>query len=945
MKPQGIAKKTVAGVVALALGASAVVAPQAHALPAEFVSPPGRVSNPEQGQCTVVLSINTTSVSPGRAFAQSQSGVTVGVGLDAGNTQFTPWITLDPEGERIFESAKANITVENEALQSAAHNYSVEMRSKGSYDAGPLDSGENAVLDITDLSSVKPDQFSLAQGQKQIAHGTLGVDPASTGAQTWAWKITSPTIRAHERSRVSPEAVVNVAPWPIESDDCLPLTPSEKTSQPIIADGKEYNTGITVSNGAASDYARLTGNVSIAGKKIEGAKVRVDASGKVFVTLPKGATGADDNKKAAKVDVELLAQPREATKDSAHESYNTAQVLRVVDGSGQVNQDSALFVGSVPVQKFAPAYNSPSTVKPGASVDVALKTQPGNVRGHAVGATYTVVNPPQGWTAQSAKDGTLKVTAPKGAKHGDGATFNVKVTYTDGSSDTITTVVKVQDDANNLHTPGYGETYGKVNTEVTLEQNNKDLPEGSTFTITPGQDLGDWAPSIDPNTGKITVTIPGSANPGDQKTILVDVEYPDGSVDKQVPAKVTVLNQPGYGEVTDKPGAKVELEHTGKVVDGSTFTITPEQDLGKWDPQVDPNTGKITVTIPDTAKDGDEKTILINVKDPKSGKTETVPGKVIVKDPKQPDTPSNPNPNNNTTIVIVVPKGPDATVEIDKDKTPEVPDGSTPPAVTPGNGQITINIPNGVQPGTKITIPVTITNPDGSKETKEITVEVPELPKNGGNNVVIVTPGGNGDVKVPEGWTYTKDGDNIIVHVPGGTKPGDYTVTVPGPNNTNIDVQVTVPNTDPNNGKGSSDAVNKCFENAITSPLFYLLPIGILGAVAGNLAAPYMTEVNNQLNSLARQFNSDVNFDFGLGNNGWDNSTNNYNQFGAIGEQFGAFMNDPNLRELGTIALGLLGTLATAGLLYDWCSHEPGEAVTSIGSAKKDAPESSRAQG
>lgn len=843
-----------AGVVALALGASAVVAPQAHALPAEFVSPPGRVSNPEQGQCTVVLSINTTSVSPGRAFAQSQSGVTVGVGLDAGNTQFTPWITLDPEGERIFESAKANITVENEALQSAAHNYSVEMRSKGSYDAGPLDSGENAVLDITDLSPVKPDQFSLAQGQKQIAHGTLGVDPASTGAQTWAWKITSPTIRAHERSRVSPEAVVNVAPWPIESDDCLPLTPSEKTSQPIIADGKEYNTGITVSNGAASDYARLTGNVSIAGKKIEGAKVRVDASGKVFVTLPKGATGADDNKKAAKVDVELLAQPREATKDSAHESYNTAQVLRVVDGSGQVNQDSALFVGSVPVQKFAPAYNSPSTVKPGASVDVALKTQPGNVRGHAVGATYTVVNPPQGWTAQPAKDGTLKVTAPKGAKHGDEATFNVKVTYTDGSSDTITTVVKAQDDANNLHTPGYGETYGKVNTEVTLEQNNKDLPEGSTFTITPGQDLGDWAP------------------------------------------------------------------------------------------KVDPNTGTITVTIPDTAKDGDEKTILINVKDPKSGKTETVPGKVIVKDPKQPDTPSNPNPNNNTTIVIVVPKGPDATVEIDKDKTPEVPDGSTAPAVTPGNGQITINIPNGVQPGTKITIPVTITNPDGSKETKEITVEVPELPKNDGNNVVIVTPGCNGDVKVPEGWTYTKDGDNITVHVPGGTKPGDYTVTVPGPNNTNVDVQVTVPNTDPNNGKGSSDAVNKCFENAITSPLFYLLPIGILGAVAGNLAAPYMTEVNNQLNSLARQFNSDVNFDFGLGNNGWDNSTNNYNQFGAIGEEFGAFMNDPNLRELGTIALGLLGALATAGLLYDWCSHEPGEAVTSIGSAKKDAPESSRAQ-
>ena len=945
MKPQGIAKKTVAGVVAFALGASVVLTPQANALPGQFTSPPGVTTNPQQGACTVALAINTTSVSPGRAFVQGQSGVTVGVGLDRDNKQFTPWVTLDPQGERIFNSATANITVANESQKPVTHSYNAKTLGKGQHQAGVLDNRETALFNVTDLAPTDAGQFSLAQGTKQVARAQLGVDAEASKAQTWAWQVSSPTVVAQERTRVSPEIVVDVAPGPMEAEDCAPLTPSDKKSQPIIADGAEYNTGITVANGSQSDYARLTGNVSIAGKKIEGAKVRVDASGKVFVTLPKGATGADDNKKAAKVDVELLAQPREATKDSAHESYNTAQVLRVVDGSGQVNQDSALFVGSVPVQKFAPAYNSPSTVKPGASVDVALKTQPGNVRGHAVGATYTVVNPPQGWTAQSAKDGTLKVTAPKGAKHGDEATFNVKVTYADGSSDTITTVVKVQDDANNLHTPGYGETYGKVNTEVTLEQNNKDLPEGSTFTITPGQDLGDWAPKVDPNTGTITVTIPGSANPGDQKTILVDVEYPDGSVDKQVPAKVTVLNQPGYGEVTDKPGAKVELEHTGKVVDGSTFTITPEQDLGEWDPQVDPNTGTITVTIPDTAKDGDEKTILINVKDPKSGKTETVPGKVIVKDPKQPDTPSNPNPNNNTTIVIVVPKGPDATVEIDKDKTPEVPDGSTPPAVTPGNGQITINIPNGVQPGTKITIPVTITNPDGSKETKEITVEVPELPKNGGNNVVIVTPGGNGDVKVPEGWTYTKDGDNITVHVPGGTKPGDYTVTVPGPNNTNVDVQVTVPNTDPNNGKGSSDAVNKCFENAITSPLFYLLPIGILGAVAGNLAAPYMTEVNNQLNSLARQFNSDVNFDFGLGNNGWDNSTNNYNQFGAIGEQFGAFMNDPNLRELGTIALGLLGALATAGLLYDWCSHEPGEAVTSIGSAKKEAPESSRAQG
>ena len=943
MKPQGIAKKTVSGVVAFALGASVVLTPQANALPAQFTSPPGVTTNPQQGACTVALAINTTSVSPGRAFVQGQSGVTVGVGLDRDNKQFTPWVTLDPQGERIFNSATANITVANESQKPVTHSYNVKTLGKGKHQAGVLDNGENASFNVTDLAPTDAGQFSLAQGINQVARAQLGVDAEASKAQTWAWQVSSPTVVAQERTRVSPEIVVDVAPWPMESEDCAPLTPSDKKSQPIIADGAEYNTGITVANGSQSDYARLTGNVSIAGNKVNGAKVRVDASGKVFVTLPKGATGAEDNNKPAKVDVELLAQPREATKKSKYESYNKAQVLRVVDNHGVVNEKSALFTGSVPVQKFAPAYNSPNMVRPGQSINVTLKTQPGNVRGKAVGATYAVTNAPNGWTAKPAKDGTLNVTAPKGAKHGDTATFTVKVTYADGSADTITTDVKVQDINANVYTPGYGEVYGKVNTEVSLEQNNKQLPKNTTFTITPNQDLGDWVPKVDGATGKITVTIPGSANPGDQKTILVDAKYPDNSVDSNVPGKVIVLNEPSYGEVTGKPGENVELNHTGKVVGGSTFTITPNQDLGDWAPKVDGTTGKITVTIPGSATDGDEKIISIDVKDPKSGKNDTVDAKVIVKDDqKQPEVPSTPAPKDNT-IVIVVPKGPDSKVEIGEN--PIIPDGSTPPVVTPGTGNITLTIPNDVKPGTKITIPVVITNPDGSKETREITVEVPDFPKASGNsnggNVLIVNPGGDdGGLKLPEGWTYTKEGDNIIINVPGGTKPGDYNITVPGPNNTNVDVKVTVPSTGQAGSQGSSDALNKCVENAIASPLFYLLPVGLLAAAAGNLAAPYMAEVNNQLNSLARQFNANINF--GVGENAWN--SNNFSQFDEIGRQFAAFMNDPNMRELGMIAIGLVGALATAGLLYDWCTHEPGEAVTSVGSAKGEGSSQENAE-
>lgn len=114
-------------------------------------------SNPQQLECNIVLAINTTSVSTGRAFDESQNGVTVGAGLDAKNTQFTPWVTLDPEGERIFESAKVNITVENQGPDPATHSYSIETRSKGSFNAGRLNSSENnAQLNITDLSEVNP---------------------------------------------------------------------------------------------------------------------------------------------------------------------------------------------------------------------------------------------------------------------------------------------------------------------------------------------------------------------------------------------------------------------------------------------------------------------------------------------------------------------------------------------------------------------------------------------------------------------------------------------------------------------------------------------------------------------------------------------------------------------------------------------------------------------
>lgn len=569
-----ISKKIAASTVALALGASAVVAPQATALPEEFTSPPGRTANPQQGACAVVLDQNITTVNPGVALKTTQNGVSVGVGLDEVDNAFVPWVSVSADSERVFQSGTAFIVVENVGTQDATHSYKLEALKKGSVEIKRKGNEPVEMLDVNEVALIDQESFSLKRDQKRTAVVKLAVD-SNQQAQTWAWRVNNPTILAAEKTRVSPTVQIDVAPWVFETDDCAPIVASEQQSQAIIADGNEYDTGITVAN-AENDYQRLTGNVSIAGKKIEGAKVRVDDTGKVYVTLPKGATGSVDDDKAAKVDVEIIANPRETTKDEDFDAYKNPQVLRVATEDGVVDQDTPKFTGSVPVAKFAPAYNTPNTAKPGGSVDVALKAQPGDVRGTAVDATYTVVDAPEGWTAEPAKDGTLKVTAPKGAKHGDTATFTVDVTYADGSKDTIDTVVTVRDTDANLNTPGYGETYGKVGVEVSLEQNNKNLPEGSTFTITPGQDLGDWAPKVDPTTGTITVTIPGSAKPGDVKTILVDVTYPDGSVDKNVPAKVIVHGAPEYPKVEKTPGQNATLKpKKDDVPGGSTYEITP----------------------------------------------------------------------------------------------------------------------------------------------------------------------------------------------------------------------------------------------------------------------------------------------------------------------------------------------------------------------------------
>uniref|UniRef100_UPI0021BD08C6 YPDG domain-containing protein n=1 Tax=Streptococcus mitis TaxID=28037 RepID=UPI0021BD08C6 len=106
------------------------------------------------------------------------------------------------------------------------------------------------------------------------------------------------------------------------------------------------------------------------------------------------------------------------------------------------------------------------------------------------------------------------------------------------------------------------------------EENGKKIPSGTTFeSDQPGVITVD-------NDGKVTVTIPEGAKPGDKITGKVTVTYPDGSKD-EVPVNVTVTNRdkdeytPKYEDETGKPGSKVEIplteENGKKIPSGTTF--------------------------------------------------------------------------------------------------------------------------------------------------------------------------------------------------------------------------------------------------------------------------------------------------------------------------------------------------------------------------------------
>ena len=358
----------------------------------------------------------------------------------------------------------------------------------------------------------------------------------------------------------------------------------------------------------------------------------------------------------------------------------------------------------------------------------------------------------------------------------------VIVTYPDGSQDSIPVIITVKNP----------ETQPGTTTDV-----DKYTPEGGTIVTTIGANLTDDAPEGIVNKDALPAGTKYSWTNGTPSTSqagltmhYVTVTYPDGS-SEVVPVYVNVTSDadkysPEPQTVTVKKG------ETPNPADG----IKNKGDL--------PGSTKYTwKTIPDTTTSGDKPAVIV-VTYPDGSKDE-VPTVVHVTNPATDTDKYTPE-----TQPITTPEG----------KVPDASDGIKNKTDLPNGTKYTWTDPDRVaqdvkKPGSH-TETITITYPDGSKDTVTVTVNVP-APE--GQNITTdqgKLPNPADAIKnkdqMPAGTTYTWKQE------PDVSTPGDHTgvVEVHFPDGTTSELTVTVHvdavNPDNggnvNSGNGSNDHQN-----------------------------------------------------------------------------------------------------------------------------------------
>ena len=743
-------------------------------------------------------------------------------------------------------------------------------------------------------------------------------------------------------------------------------------------------------------------------KAPEGYVVTIDENtGEITVTFP-------DKSKLNKDTVEEFDVPVVVTYPDGSTDDATAKFKLDTDGDGTPDTEDPDDDGDgIPDEKekedktnpkvpnqnldYEPVYEDGSG-KPGEDVKVdkpTFKDKEGKDTTAPEGTTFTPgENIPDGVTIDETT-GEITVTIPEDAKPGDKITVPVVVTYPDGTKDNVDVTVTVTDKDKDLYEPSYedklvvpGKETKSSPTFTDKDGKEATAPEGSKFKITDGFAAPEgYVVEIGENTGEITVTFPDksklNADTVEEFDVPVTVTYPDKSTDsttanfkldtdgdgtpdtedpdddgdgipdekeKEDKTNPKVPNQnldyePEYKDGSGKPGEDVKVEkpefkdkdgNPTTPPEGTTFTPGENTPDGVT---IDENTGEITVTIPKDANPGDKITVPVEVTYP-DGSKDNVDVTVTVDNPDaktadeiEPEyKDGSGKPGEDVKVEKPEFKDKDGNPTTPPEGTTFTPGENTPDGVTidENTGEITVTIPKDAKPGDKITVPVEVTYPDGSKDNTTVTVTVdnPDKPVDEGADT---TPPKINPIK-PDDKTITGTGDrpgeDIIVTFPDGkevpTKTdenGKWTVKVP--DGTTLKPGDDVKARD-GVGNESKEKVGidtgKCIATSVGFglPLIALLPIGL----ATQLEIPGLSDIAAQANAQIQNFNTQMQRQLGVFN------PQMASQVDAINSQLARYGTDIGT-VLGGLALIAAGILAGT-IIYDNCSPNGGSSIKNL---------------
>lgn len=534
------------------------------------------------------------------------------------------------------------------------------------------------------------------------------------------------------------------------------------------------------------------------------------------------------------------------------------------------------------------------------------------------------------------EDGSIVVTPKDDAPLGE-YKVPVLVTYPDGSKETIYAPIEVTKNptASSDYKVAYDEAKGQPDTDIkaTPKSVGKDaLPEGTTYAQGEKKETHDGLWDIsDPDaksgevTGKASWDKLKQRYEDERKNTLGSDECKPGEsfTDEQVQA------------IIDKLKPLFSAESTVN----ATYTDTIKQDnIPVKFTLVDKN-GKPLAESNDWDGDGvDNETEIKDCKNPLDPNDQNDPPKTIADEttPDWKDTSTKPGePVDVPNMGDKLPEGSKVTVpsEVDGWKVELQPDGET----------IKVTPPADAKKDDKVTVPVEVTYPDGSKDTDEFTVTVTDADKKPNWDDASTTPKtpvdvpkkeGSGDV--PEGSTVEVDGpgtaelkpDGTITVTPNdGAKPGDkIIVTVKDKNGKEIDkVTVTIEGDGPTSSNGPSSKLSKeerdrCIAVSVGFglPLIALVPLGL----AMSMSIPGLTPVVEQVSNQIQRANSELQRQLGVFN---PEAARMSAQLDATLRQFGL-----STAQVGSALAALIIGITAAASIASACTPGNGSSIDEI---------------